>query len=390
MDVPIVKPKLLREIKRYGAVDVSACFNCGNCSAVCPLSEGAESFPRRMIRLGQLGREQELLASDEPWLCHYCGECTRTCPRLADPGEYLASVRRWTVARLEPTGLGRLLLGSAYGSLVVTLGIALALGLFLLRIKVQAGAAFDDWPFRALVSYGTIHAVGIAVGALLVLSLTVSLVRFVWLRRGRLGPEVRLDRVRLWRATRDTLNDLVTMKRHRSETRPVGLAWVRDPWLIHLLIVGGFMGLLVATGLDFVFLYLLKEQLRLSVFWPARLIGTVAGLVMLAGVAFAIIRRIRRDGPSAATTRAADAWLLVFLLALALTGFWIEAAVTWGSPSSLNDWVLLVHSVMAMELVLLLGATKLAHAFYRPLAILFSHLRRDPETEPQPRRGCAN
>jgi hypothetical protein len=46
--------------------------------------------------------------------------------------------------------------------------------------------------------------------------------------------------------------------------------------------------------------------------------------------------------------------------------------------------------VMAMELVLLVGATKLAHAVYRPIAILFSHLRRDPEAQLAPRRGCAD
>ena len=134
MNAPIVRPRLLREIKRYGAVDVSACFNCGNCSAVCPLSESGESFPRRVIRLGQLGRTEELLTSDEPWLCHYCGECTRTCPRQADPGEYMAAVRRWTIARLEPTGIGRLMLRGTAGALAVTLGIAVVLGMFLLRI----------------------------------------------------------------------------------------------------------------------------------------------------------------------------------------------------------------------------------------------------------------
>ncbi|HEY5961459.1 MAG TPA: 4Fe-4S dicluster domain-containing protein [Polyangiaceae bacterium] len=389
MNAPLVKPRLLKELKRYGAIDISACFNCGNCSAVCPLSEGVESFPRRVIRLGQLGRDQDLLASDEPWLCHYCGECTRTCPRKADPGEYMAAVRRWTIAQLEPTGLGKLLLGSTLGALWVTLAIATALGLFLLRIKVTSGKAFDGWLFRSLVQYGTIHAVGIAVGAVLTISLAVSVARFSLLRRARVTPEIRSNPARWRAAMKSTLTDVVTARRHRSESRPKGLGWLRDPWFIHSLILGGFSGLLVATALDFVVLYLMERTFHLSVFWPARVIGTVAGLALLDGVTLAIVRRVRHDGPSATTTRAADGWLLFFLLILALTGFWIEIAVTFAIRGPVNDWVLLLHSVMAMELVLLLGATKLAHALYRPLALLFMHLRRDPAAEVVP-RGCAH
>ena len=390
MNAPIVRPRLLREIKRYGAVDVSACFNCGNCSAVCPLSEGSESFPRRVIRLGQLGRTEELLAADEPWLCHHCGECTKTCPRQADPGEYMAAVRSWTIARLEPTGIGQLMLRGTAGALGVTLGIAAALGLFLLRIKVSAGEAFEGWPFRALVAYGTIHAVGIAIGALLTVSLTISVLRFVLLRRARIARINPANRTSLLNALRITLMDIVTMRRHRSEMRPNGLGWLRDPWFIHILILGGFTGLLVATILDFVVLYMLESVFHLSVFWPARVLGTAAGFALLAGVLLAIVRRVRRDGPSAATTQAADAWLLILLLLLALTGFWIEVAVTFAMSGPVNDWVLLIHSVMAMELVLLMGATKLAHALYRPLALLFMHIRRDPAAAIAPRPGCGS
>lgn len=393
MDAPLVKPGLLREIERYGAVDVSACFNCGNCSAVCPLSEGSESFPRRAIRLGQLGRAKELLASDEPWICHHCGECTQTCPRQADPGEYMAAVRRWTIAQLEPTGIGKLMLRGTAASVLVTLGIAVALGLFLLRIKVGAEEGlkdgFDSWPFRALVAYGTIHAVGIAVGVLLMISLTVSLSRFVIPRRSRLLQKDPATRTSLLVALRSTLVDVATMRRQRSASSPKGLGWLRNPWFIHMLTLAGFAGLLLATTLDLVVLYMLKDTLHLSVFWPARVLGTGAGFSLLAGVLLAIVRRFRRDGPSAAKTRAADAWLLVLLLLLAVTGFWIEIAVTFALHTPVNDWILLVHSVMAMELVLLMGATKLFHAVGRPLALLFMHMRRDPVVEVALRPGCS-
>ena len=30
-----VDPDLLTELKKYGDINVEACFNCGNCTAIC-------------------------------------------------------------------------------------------------------------------------------------------------------------------------------------------------------------------------------------------------------------------------------------------------------------------------------------------------------------------
>ncbi len=58
-------PSFLTEIKKYGTVNIESCFNCGNCTAVCPLSTESENFPRRMIRFAQLGMEDQLLSSKD-------------------------------------------------------------------------------------------------------------------------------------------------------------------------------------------------------------------------------------------------------------------------------------------------------------------------------------
>ena len=76
-----VNPELIDEIKKYGAFDISACFNCGNCTAVCPLSKEDASFPRKLIRAGHVGMEEKIGSALEPWHCYYCGECSATCPR---------------------------------------------------------------------------------------------------------------------------------------------------------------------------------------------------------------------------------------------------------------------------------------------------------------------
>jgi hypothetical protein len=58
---------------------------------------------------------------------------------------------------------------------------------------------------------------------------------------------------------------------------------------------------------------------------------------------------------------------------LAVTGFWLEAAVTFGKQGLLPNWILVIHAVFAMELILLIALTKLGHAIYRPIS-LFLHI----------------
>ena len=52
-----VDPNLLYELKEYGAVGIEKCFNCGNCTAICPLTSDDYTFPRNMIRMAQVGHK---------------------------------------------------------------------------------------------------------------------------------------------------------------------------------------------------------------------------------------------------------------------------------------------------------------------------------------------
>ncbi len=85
---------LLREL---GADSVTRCFNCGNCTAVCPVSSSEHMFPRRLLRYAQLGVANVLLNSEEPWLCLVCRHCTVTCPRDAKPSELMVAARKMIV-----------------------------------------------------------------------------------------------------------------------------------------------------------------------------------------------------------------------------------------------------------------------------------------------------
>jgi nitrate reductase gamma subunit len=56
------------------------------------------------------------------------------------------------------------------------------------------------------------------------------------------------------------------------------------------------------------------------------------------------------------------------LLVVGFTGFVLELAVYVHALDGIGYWVLLVHVVLAMELLVIFPFTKFAHALYRPLA----------------------
>jgi ferredoxin len=97
------------ELAYYGGDTVAKCFNCGNCTAACSLTNQDAVFPRRYIRYIQMGLKAKMLESVDPWLCYYCGDCSDTCPREAEPGKLMMAGRRWLISMYDWTGLSRLM-----------------------------------------------------------------------------------------------------------------------------------------------------------------------------------------------------------------------------------------------------------------------------------------
>lgn len=95
----VVNPEFIKKVVKFTGPAVTTCFNCGNCTAVCPLFNG---FPGKIIRYIQLGLEEKVLANPkELWLCLHCGICTETCPRKVDPGEVIHGLREYVVSQWD-------------------------------------------------------------------------------------------------------------------------------------------------------------------------------------------------------------------------------------------------------------------------------------------------
>jgi heterodisulfide reductase subunit C len=71
---------LLKRVK----ADVSACYQCGNCTAGCPAAFTFDYAPNQVMRMLQGGLVDEVLASRSVQLCLQCLTCTARCPRNID------------------------------------------------------------------------------------------------------------------------------------------------------------------------------------------------------------------------------------------------------------------------------------------------------------------
>jgi len=80
-------------------VDLAKCYQCGECTAGCPMTPEMDAGPTKTLRLIQLGMEDELFNLNTPWLCASCETCTSRCPNQIDIALVMDVVRQ--VARLK-------------------------------------------------------------------------------------------------------------------------------------------------------------------------------------------------------------------------------------------------------------------------------------------------
>ncbi len=382
----LVDVGLIDDVKRFGAADVSACFSCGQCTAMCPLSSNDGTFPRRLIRYAQVGMKDALLSSKELWTCFYCGECSDTCPTQADPGGFMAAARRYAIASYDKTRLAKTMYTKPVLGTLIALVLAAFFALFMYREHgPQHASALKLFDF---IPEPLIHYTGVAVMALVGLAGLagiLSAARSIAKKEGlSLGSVVGRGAGKAWWSALWT--ESLGQKRYRSDCQTAQEAspWYRKRWLIHAMTMWGFLGLFAATIIDYglALIHVKPTGAEVPIWYPVRLLGTLAGLALIYGTTMLIVDRLRKANRSASDSTFADWLLLTLLWITGVTGFGIELALYLPHAPAWGYWVFLVHVSIAMELMLLLPFTKFAHAIYRPVALFFVARGKEKEAGP--------
>jgi len=361
-----VNAELGTEIAALGGGTFIKCFNCGNCTAVCSLSKGETVFPRKIIRYLQLGLSDRLAESPEPWLCYYCGGCSDTCPREAEPGELMMATRRWLTTKYDFTGLSkRLYLSEAW-----EVGSLLAVALIVLGFFVVPGMFGVGFGFQAITPEATehvrldlfapkdwVHIGDLVLAGLLFTLLGTNTLRMVsFVRRGERGLKIPLS---LWiRKFFDFGVHAATQKRWLDCDNDTRLLWLK-----HFLLVTGY-----ATMLLLVVVFLPWFQRDGSDFHFTALFGYYGTVMLLAVTLLAMRGRLRKKDQLHKHSHVTDWMFLILLFLTALSGIVLHLfrLLDWPWPTYVTY---VVHLMIAVPMLIIeVPFGKWLHLGFRPMA----------------------
>jgi heterodisulfide reductase subunit C len=92
-----VNPAFTKEVIKAGADTVTLCFQCGTCTGSCPSGRHTAFRTRKLLRKVQLGFKDEVLPSDDLWLCTTCYTCYERCPRGVQIVDIILTLRNMAV-----------------------------------------------------------------------------------------------------------------------------------------------------------------------------------------------------------------------------------------------------------------------------------------------------
>ena len=369
-----VNPDIMKLMGEYGADSATSCFNCGNCTAVCSLSTENTPFPRKVIRYLQLGLEDKLAQSPEPWLCYYCGDCSDTCPRDADPGEVMMGLRRYLTSVYDWTGISKLF----YTSKVFEVGAILFVAML-----VSLGFYFFHGPMLTDRVALNVFAPNTVIEILDLIMLGV-LSFFLLSNAFRLASGVMGDSSQhakysdnkkvpfllifdipvkfYYQELKEFIIHFSTQKRFNScEDGKQKILWIN-----HLLIMTGYsiIFLMVVVGIR----WFQRDEI-LSIYNPIRFLGYYSTFAILYGTTYAMIGRLKKAKRTYMNTHSTDWAFLILLWLTTFTGILIHFTRLLEMPLS-TYYIYVIHLMIAVPmLVIEVPFAKWTHQLYRPLVI---------------------
>jgi len=364
-----VNPTFIDNLDPFGAEDVQLCYQCGDCSTVCPHADEVYKFPRKSMRFLQMGLDKKLETTLEPWLCYYCGQCSEQCPREADPGETMMSLRRWLISRYDFTGLAGQFFRSRTTEILAIIIVALMTGCFMLYYGFSGGSIHIYDGEGAFLPSQFIHKFDLSVGAILALFLILNAIHMWYLVMIKGTPFP----VSWWYYVKEFYQlpwHFFTQKRY-SECEKKREYSFYMPWLIHLGLMLGYVTMLIL-----VMVFIERLQAGPEIQWQVHIFGYLASIGLITGTVYFIRSRFKKNYIQYKKSHGTDWVFVVLLFIIVVTGITQHIFHRTGLPELANI-TYIIHLMSVVPWLLRMPFSKWAHLIYRPLAMYFSGIRRE-------------
>jgi quinone-modifying oxidoreductase subunit QmoC len=337
---------------------LQSCLQCGACTVNCHLAEtDGALFPRRQMTLLQLGEVDKLVADPNVWLCFNCQDCTSRCPAKAGPGRIMAAVRRLAVEQCSAPRWYSRLANQPRGFLYMIMAAVVVL-----LAAIAAGGSFS--PQIAKVHYASMFphfTLNLLFGSLAGLVIIIAFINTARAWKAFSGEILgKADRGRLIRSFVAATRQIGAHKQF-TECQQFPLSrWA------HAAVFYGFMTLMALAGAT-AMLIAIGAPYPVPVFHPFKIAGNLAALGIIVGSLYFCAQRKR-----ASQDRDPSSWFdwapLVQLLLVSVTGLLAEI-FRYTNRAALAYPTYFLHLVFVFVLLGGIANSKLAHVFYRTIAL---------------------
>ncbi len=322
-------------------------------------SEAPHVLPRRSMHALQLGLEDKLKGSLEPWLCYYCGECSEQCPKEAEPGETMMSMRRWLTSKYDFSGIGGLFYRSWRWEVFAILFAALLTGIGFTLFGLSQGSISVYGGADAFLPSAKVHLFDWTMAIMLVILLGTNAIR-MW--RFVMGGSGR-------RASART-SPVCTLPVHFFTQPKYQQCERKRPWAVHLALMLSYVTMLVL-----IMFFLHEMASGPAIDWRVHVFGYLASAGLIVAVILNMRGRLKKDTPQHAHSHESDWMFLILLLVVAVTGVLQHILHRSGLDAAANVmYVIHLMGVVPM-LVLEVPFGKWSHLAYRPLAVYFARVQ---------------
>lgn len=367
-----LKPDLdfKQRILGLDAPDLTACYQCGTCSSVCPISTDDNPFPRKEMAWVQWGLKDRVMSNSSIWSCHQCGLCSAYCPRDAEPANVMAALREYSIEHYAvPRFLAAWIASPRY------LPILIAIPVVILLLVLAANGTLTALPqgqiiFTKFIPDAFVEIFYTAMTALAVLAAVAGGLRYLDAMCRERGLSGMLDlRSRVVPTLQRIFShsEFSACGEDRAGDRPTHREHAPHA---HLAVFYGFLALVVTTVSVAIGTWFFNYREPWPLWHPIKILGNLGGIALVLGVATFLVRRIV-DGRRAGKSTYSDWLFLTVLVLTALTGFGSETTRLSG-VRELAYPTYFIHLTLIFFLLVYFPFSKFGHVVYRSVAMLFS------------------